>query len=55
MKKFLNKRIQVSRRLICTLIFIQAIGVLEINVEIMQEEINLQQALCEKVAPYQMA
>ena len=33
----------------------QAIGVLEINVEIMQEEITPQQVLCEKVVPYQMA
>lgn len=37
------------------LIFIQAIGVLEINGEIMQEEITPQQVLCEKVVPYQMA
>ena len=40
----------MSRRLICT--FIQAIGVLEINVEIIQKEITPQQ---EKVLPCWMA
>lgn len=39
----------------CTSNFIHTIGVLEINVEIMQKEITLQQVLCEKVVPYQMA
>lgn len=39
----------MSRRLIWTLIFIQALGVLEINVEIMQEEIIPQQVLCERL------